>query len=114
MNTIYPATIDEIIAEQENTEFLNEDKMTPVSPNDDDYVHLLTHNKAADTKSKAAHIHAHKVQIMIKRKQPELFKMTGQQPDQKSPQGNEQPMPTTVNPLKVTPSETAAPTTPLA
>jgi len=116
VNIVYPATIDELVAEQENEEFLNVDKMTPVSPNDDDYSHLQIHNKAADTKAKAAHVHAHKVQLMVKRKQPELFQSANPQSNgTTTTPDNGQTTPTpSVNPLKVTPSQAAAPTTPMS
>jgi hypothetical protein len=73
VNIIYPASIDELIAQDENDMFLSKNKLTMVVPEDNDYEHLQIHSKASETAAKAAHIHAHKTQMMLKRKQPELF-----------------------------------------
>lgn len=73
VNIVYPPTVDELIAQDENDKFLNENKLTMVVPEDDDYAHLMIHSKASETAAKAAHIHGHKTQMMLKRKQPELF-----------------------------------------
>jgi len=72
-NIIYPASVDELIAQDENDMFLSENKLTMVAPDDDDYAHLQIHSKAAETASKASHILAHKIQMMLKRKHPEIF-----------------------------------------
>lgn len=73
VNIVYPPTVDELIAQDENDKFLSENKPTMVSPDDNDYEHLQIHSKAAETAAKAAHILAHKTQLMLKRRQPELF-----------------------------------------
>jgi len=73
VNIVYPPTVDELIAQDENEKFLNDNKLTMVSPDDDDYAHMQIHSKASETAAKAAHIHAHKTQLILKRRQPELF-----------------------------------------
>lgn len=69
---IYPPTVDELIAKDEN-EKLSNDEMLSVNPDDDHYVHLQINGEAAETKAKAAHLHAHKLALMVKKQQPELF-----------------------------------------
>lgn len=106
VNIIYPPTVDELIAQDENEKFLNEDKLAQVSPQDDDYVHLQIHNKASETPSKLAHIHAHKTQMMLKRKQPELFAQEGSSVDNSvQPKPISQPV---QDPGSLTPSSVAA------
>lgn len=73
VNIIYPPTVDELIAQDENEKYLDKNELTQVTPDDNDYEHLQIHSKASETASKAAHIHAHKVQLMLKRTQPEMF-----------------------------------------
>lgn len=73
VNIVYPPTVDELIAQDENDKFLSENKLTMVNTDDNDYEHLQIHSKAAETAAKAAHILAHKTQLMLKRRQPELF-----------------------------------------
>lgn len=73
VNIVYPPSVDELIAQDENEKFLDKNELTQVIPDDNDYEHLQIHSKAAETAAKAAHILAHKTQIMLKRKQPELF-----------------------------------------
>jgi len=59
-------------AENENLQIQN-GKKVPVSPRDDDRLHLYTHNKLADSPEKYAHMEAHKRALMLKKSQPELF-----------------------------------------
>lgn len=72
INIIYPKSVDEMIAEDENDQ-LSEDIMVQVNPNDNDYEHIQIHSKAADTKARYGHIAGHKAQIMMKRTNPEIF-----------------------------------------
>jgi hypothetical protein len=72
INSIYPPTYDELLAEDEN-EKLNEDKLVIPNPDDNDQIHLTMHNKAKDGRAKTAHVEAHKASMLIKRQQPELF-----------------------------------------
>lgn len=106
INIIYPASIDELIAQDENDMFLSKNKLTMVSPDDDDYAHLQIHSKASETASKAAHIHAHKTQTMLKRKQPELFAPPTPPGGTTTPTTPEV-TPTTPNLGTITPSATA-------
>lgn len=79
MTLMFPATIDEMRAEDENQK-LNENKFVKINPYDDDIVHIEIHNKAADKKAKLAHIEGHKLMMMKKKENPELFVPAGEQP----------------------------------
>jgi len=103
VNIVYPASVDELIAQDENDKFLSENKMTMVTPHDDDYAHLQIHSKAAETAAKAAHILAHKTQLMLKKKQPELFASPTSTTPTTSPT-----TPSMQNPTTMTPSSVAA------
>jgi hypothetical protein len=72
IDRLFPMTIDERIAEDEN-ELLNENKFAPISAEDDHNSHLETHSKAKDTKAKEAHIDTHKEALTIKKTNPEFF-----------------------------------------
>jgi len=72
IDRLFPPTIDERIAEDEN-EKLSDNKVVGVLREDDHNVHLEIHNKASDTASKFAHIETHKKALMIKKVSPELF-----------------------------------------
>lgn len=69
---LLPPTIEELNAEDEN-DSLNKNVLVSVHPLDDHMAHLEIHQKADETAAKAAHIHAHKLAMMIKRNQPDLF-----------------------------------------
>lgn len=107
---IYPPTIDEMLADEEN-EKLSKDEMLAVNPDDDDYVHLQEHSKAAETGAKLAHIRGHMANIMAKRMQPDLF--TPKDPATGEPLSPQTP-PTAPNPTPnlsaISPSQTANPT----
>jgi len=85
---LFPKTIDERIAEQQNV-MLSEDKVVPVLPEDDHNVHLEIHAKAADTPATFAHIKTHEEALSIKKTNPELFPMPEQQAEATS-FGNQQ------------------------
>jgi hypothetical protein len=72
IDRLYPPTIDERIAEDEN-ELLNDNKTADVLPDDDHNVHLEIHSKAGDTKAAYAHIETHKQALTMKMTMPELF-----------------------------------------
>lgn len=72
LERLFPPTIDERIAEDEN-EVLNEDKVATIRAEDDHNVHLEIHSKAKDTNATMAHIEAHKRALSIKKVKPELF-----------------------------------------
>ena len=78
MVLMFPPTIDEMRAEDENQK-LNENKFVEINPYDDDIVHIEIHNKAADRKAKLAHIEGHKLMMMKKKENPELFAPAGEQ-----------------------------------
>ena len=69
---LFPPTIDERIAEDENDE-LSDDNFLPIKTEDDHNVHLEIHAKAADTEETYAHIEAHKDALTLKKTNPELF-----------------------------------------
>ena len=72
MTMMFPPTIDELRAEDENQN-INDKKLPKVNPLDDDIVHIEIHNKSADTPAKLAHIEAHKKMMMYKKEHPEQF-----------------------------------------
>ena len=71
-NFMFPLTIDEMRAEDENQK-INDNKLPEVKAIDDDVIHIETHNKASDTPAKLAHIEAHKIMLFHKKENPELF-----------------------------------------
>ena len=72
MVLMFPPTIDEMRAEDENQK-INDNKLPQVNAFDDDIVHIEIHNKAADTSAKLAHIEAHKKMMMFEKENPQLF-----------------------------------------
>lgn len=116
LDNLFPSTIDEIKAKKEN-EILNEDGLVPVDPRDDHAMHKEIHMRAAETKSKRAHIAAHDAAMLVQRNQPELFAPKTdaagnpiQPPQSQQQQGfNQQPQggSSSINPQTVTPSNVA-------
>lgn len=72
IDRLFPPTIDERIAEDQN-ELLNNNKLVPVLPEDDHNVHLEVHSRANDTDASRVHIETHKQALSIKKVKPELF-----------------------------------------
>ena len=72
VDMLFPPTIDERIAEDEN-EMLNENKLVPVQREDDHNTHLIVNSKAADTAATYSHLEAHKEALSFKKVSPELF-----------------------------------------
>lgn len=72
IDRLFPATIDERIAEQQN-KMLNENKPVEVLAEDDHNVHLEIHSKANDTVAARVHIKTHELALSIKKVKPELF-----------------------------------------
>lgn len=72
LERLFPPTIDERIAEDEN-DMLNNDKTPIIKAEDDHNVHLEIHSKAKDSNATTAHIEAHKRALSIKKTNPELF-----------------------------------------
>jgi len=77
---IYPPTIDELRAEEENM-MIMEDRKAIVLPEDDHYLHMQIHNKLPDGKYKTAHINAHKKAMIMQKMNPELMPQPQQQTD---------------------------------
>jgi len=72
IDRLFPPTIDERIAEDENI-LLNKNELAEVKVEDDHNVHLEMHSKASDTKAAKAHIETHKKALSIKKVNPEFF-----------------------------------------
>lgn len=72
MMMMFPLTIDELRAEDENRK-IDDNELPKIDFYDDDIIHLEIHNKAADTGAKMAHIEAHKMIMFMKKKNPELM-----------------------------------------
>lgn len=72
LDRLFPPTIDERIAEDEN-ELLSQDKKVDVQPEDDHNVHIEINSKASDTDAKTVHLETHKEALSIKKVNPEFF-----------------------------------------
>ena len=72
IDRLFPPTIDERIASEEN-ELLNEGKQVTPKAEDDHNVHLEIHSKAKDTPATRAHIKVHEKALSIKKVRPDLF-----------------------------------------
>jgi hypothetical protein len=72
VKTLLPATVDELVAEDEN-KILEANEKVEVNPLDDDNLHIEIHNDLSDTPTKYAHIQAHKRSMILKKTRPELF-----------------------------------------
>ena len=72
LDRLFPPTIDERVAEDEN-DSLNNNKLVQVQVEDDHNVHLEMHSKANDTNATKAHIETHKKALSIKKTNPEMF-----------------------------------------
>lgn len=109
INIIYPPSIDEMVAQDENDKYLSLNKLTEVKPKDNDLEHLQIHSKASETAAKAAHIHAHKVQLMLKKTNPEIFGETQKQNNQATNTQTQTTTPkqTTPQPTNPSPSQVA-------
>ena len=70
----FPATVDELQAEQEN-EMLNAGKLPKIGIQDDHRSHIAVHAKAVQNAQSAAHIRQHKKLMVTKRNRPDLFPM---------------------------------------
>lgn len=75
IDQLFPPTIDEMIAEDENKR-LEKNEMVMVQATDDNQIHMEIHNKLSDTPAKYAHIEAHKQAMLLKKTNPELFPQT--------------------------------------
>lgn len=72
IDMMFPRTVDEIQAEDEN-ELLNVGKLPPVGIQDDHKIHLQIHAKANQNPQTVAHSRAHKKLMLVKRNRPDLF-----------------------------------------
>src|SRR3972149_11830074 len=72
MERLLPPTIDERIAEDENS-LLDENETAMIRGEDDHNVHLEIHAKAKDTPAAKVHIESHKRALSIKKLNPEFF-----------------------------------------
>lgn len=81
---IYPPTIDELRAEEENA-MIMEEKKALVMPEDDHYLHLQIHNKLPDSPQKIAHMNAHKRALILQKVNPELVPQQDAQGDGLAP-----------------------------
>lgn len=119
LERLLPPTVEELNAEKEN-ESLSDNKLMPVSPNDDDMVHMEIHNKAAETNAKKAHLEAHRYNMTVKRDQPELFQSAADNgvPEQAQVGGNKLTVPPKTTPTQgqpqvITPAKAANPAVPI-
>lgn len=76
---IYPPTIDELRAEEENM-LINDEKKAMVLPEDDHYLHLQIHNRLPDSPEKIAHMNAHKRALILQKLNPEMVPPPPQAP----------------------------------
>lgn len=76
---MFPPTIDEMKAEDEN-HLLNDNKFVEGTAFDDDTVHIEKHKDAAHTPATMAHIEFHKRMMMLKRENPQAFPQAQPQP----------------------------------
>ena len=72
IDAIVPQTIDELDANDEN-KVLDKNQLVKVMPSDDHNMHIWIHNKANDTAAKYAHMKAHRMALLKKKENPELF-----------------------------------------
>ncbi|MDQ3816103.1 MAG: hypothetical protein M3362_00245 [Acidobacteriota bacterium] len=79
IDRLYPPTVDEVKAEQENIK-LNKNEFVPIDINEDHQTHLLIHAKADDSKSAIVHIEAHKRAMYMQREMQAQQAMATQSP----------------------------------
>jgi len=78
LDRLLPPTPDELKARYENAA-LEDDKVVPVDPNDNDEEHLQEHAKGKETPAMLAHIATHQHARELKKQQPQLFPQQQQQ-----------------------------------
>lgn len=79
LDMMFPPTIDEMQAEDENV-LLNNNRLPKININDDHQTHIRVHAKANQNPHSMAHIRAHKAMMIVKRDRPDLFPQEGQEP----------------------------------
>lgn len=107
IDRLFPPTIDERIAEDEN-DLLSDNKLVKINREDDHNVHLEIHSKAADTDATYSHIEAHKKALSVKKMKPEIFPEDQMGTDFQAP-GTEKiiPQPSQMANKTVRPSQTS-------
>lgn len=109
LDRLYPPTVDELEALDEN-ELLSENKVAPLSVEQNHEIHLLEHSKAGDTPASRAHIKGHQEALMIKRSNPEFFPQQDEDVPF-APEGNGKALPPTATPANapkpIAPSQTS-------
>ena len=88
LDLIFPPTVDELQAEDENI-LLNNEKLPTVRVTDDHKTHLQIHAKANQNAYSLVHMKSHRKLMLIRRDRPELFPQPQQpgQPGQPNQQG---------------------------
>ena len=81
---VLPPSIDELKAEVENDQ-LSDNKLVSVEVADDDFMHMIVHNKATDTPAKTAHLAAHRKAMMLKRVNPAMDMANNRPPNPDQP-----------------------------
>jgi len=75
LDRLFPKTIDEMVAEEEN-ELLNNNKTVFVKAEQDHLAHLEVHARASDTPATFAHVESHKKALELMQDNPNLFPET--------------------------------------
>lgn len=72
LTLLIPPTIDELRAEDENSE-IEDNKLPKVNAMDDHTIHMEIHQKAPENAAKLAHMEAHKKMMLYVKEHPEQF-----------------------------------------
>lgn len=96
---IFPPTIDELHAEDEN-EMLNKGKIPTIDVQDDHKTHIEIHAKADQNPTTLTHVRRHKQLMLLRRNRPDLFPPEQQpqfptSPADRGSTGNNKPTPAT-------------------
>lgn len=91
LTLMFPPTIDELRAEDENRKIEN-GKLPKIDFYDDDNIHLEMHNKAVNNAAKIAHMESHKTMMFIKKKRPELMPVPEESPSGQKDAGGFSPV----------------------
>lgn len=91
LTLMFPPTIDELRAEDENRKIEN-GNLPKIDFYDEDNIHLEMHNKAPNNAAKISHMEAHKAMMFIKKKRPELMPMPEESPSGQKDAGGFSPV----------------------
>lgn len=99
LDMIFPPTIDELHAEDEN-EMLNKGKIPTIDVQDDHKTHIEIHAKADQNPTTLTHVRRHKQLMLLRRNRPDLFPPEQQpqfptSPADRGSTGNNKPTPAT-------------------